>query len=339
MKPICLVADTHLGIYKSSDMWHEVVLRLFQNIADECVRRNINTIIHLGDFFDNRRVLNVKTLNYAMECAKILNRFQTYIIRGNHDQYFKNQAHPNSLVVFGKYKNIHIVDEPIVLDLGMPVGLVPWMEDFSNLECDILMGHFEINGFQMNDGYIMRRAHLNAGDFKKHKQVISGHFHMQSGDNNSGIYYLGSPFQQDFGDAGDERGYYIYSPIDNGGDFEFIEFTDAPKYIITSTENIDFDVIEGNIIKLAFQKDYGTIRNTEIVDEVQMMNPLYLYTDFTDAAVELTDDIIDDEVEMRSEKEIVKSYIDKSECPDGLEKPTILSMFNNLIDSVLEDMK
>jgi len=336
MEPICLVTDTHLGIYKSADIWHEVVLSLFTDIADECTRRNITKIIHLGDFFDNRRVLNVKTLNYAHTIAKMLDRdFETYIIRGNHDQYFKNISHPHSLVVFEQYKNIHVVDHPIVID---SIGLVPWMEDFSDLKCDILMGHFEINGFKMNDGYIMRRAHLNASDFKKFKQVISGHFHMPNSDTGS-IYYLGSPYQQDFGDTGSERGYYVFSPIDNGGDFEFIPFTDAPQYILADTEDINFDKIEGNIVKLVFQKDYGTIRNTEIVDEVQMMKPLYLYTDFTEAAVELTEDIIDDKVEMRTEKEIVKSYVDKSECPDGLEKPTILSMFNTLIDSVLEDMK
>jgi DNA repair exonuclease SbcCD nuclease subunit len=332
MEPTCIVADTHLGVFKSADIWHDVVLELSKEIADTCVRRDIKRIIHLGDFYDNRRALNVKTLNYAHQIGQILNNFETWMVVGNHDQYFKNQTHPHSLVTLREFQNIHIIDEPTCID--DTIGLVPWMQEFIHLECPILMGHFEINGFKMNDGYIMRRAHLNASDFKKFELVVSGHFHTPT-SGVDGIRYLGSPYQQDFGDAGSSRGYYIYD-----GDFEFIEFTKAPKFIIINTDCFgDLTNIEGNIIKIIYDRDYGTVKNTEILDEIQLRNPLQVYTDFGNAAVDLTEDIIDEEVEMKSEKEVVRRYLEKSEIPEGLEFKTALSMFHNLIDNVLEDMK
>ena len=339
MNPLCIVTDTHLGIFKSADIWHEVVLELFKEIADECDRRNVDTILHLGDFYDNRRALNVKTLNYAHQIGKILNQFETWIVVGNHDQYFKNQTHPHSLVTLKEFTNIHIVDEPVCLG-PWQIGLVPWSQDFKHLECPVLMGHFEINGFKMNDGYIMRRASLNASDFKKFKMVVSGHFHTPT-PGIDGIKYLGSPYQQDFGDAGSSRGYYFYYPnTDNGGDFDFVEYKRAPKFVIINTDNMeDLSDIEGNIIKIVYYKDYGTTRNTEILEEIELKNPLQVFTDFGNAAVDLTEEIIDEEVvEAKSDKEIVKNYLEKSEIPEGLDRKTILTMFYNFIDNVKEEM-
>lgn len=335
MDPICLVTDTHLGIYKSADLWHDIVLNFFKEVADYCDRNNIDKIVHLGDFFDNRRALNVKTLHYAHEIAKILDGKDCWFVRGNHDQYFKNETFPHSLIVFRKYPNIHIVDEPQVIDFGIPIGLVPWNEEFQHLQCSILMGHFDINGFKMNDGFVQRRGKWNKSDFEGCEQVFSGHFHTPT---TGKIRYLGAPFQQNFGEAGQKRGFYVWYPPPD--DLEFVEFTSAPKYTIIDTEDMQLDEVRGNIVKVNFRKDYGTTRNNEIIDEVLIREPLLFYTNFTDAAVELTDEIVEEDlVEMKDTKEIVVDYLQKSEIPEGLELKTVISMFISLIDEVMEDMK
>ena len=76
-----LITDTHLGHKKASDLYLELTAQLFEDIGTYAQEHEIVELIHLGDFFDNRRVLNVKTLNYAHTIAGILDRdFETYII-------------------------------------------------------------------------------------------------------------------------------------------------------------------------------------------------------------------------------------------------------------------
>jgi len=95
----------------------------------------------------------------------------------------------------------------------------------------------------MNDYAECSNAMLNAEDFKKFKHVYSGHFHLPSTKGN--ITYLGSPFQHTFNDVGSIRGYYIF----DDGKLEFIEFTNAPKFYIITTNNLkeNLDKIEGNL--------------------------------------------------------------------------------------------
>jgi DNA repair exonuclease SbcCD nuclease subunit len=193
-----LVSDTHLGLYGSNDNWHEIVLKLFQTIADFCVKNNVKKIIHLGDFFDNRKSLNVKTIWYAMQIAEILNDFETYLLVGNHDTFFKNQIYPHSLKIFNEYDNINVIDS--VWQLDGDIGLIPWGCGFQHMETPYLMGHFEINDFRMNSGYVMRQAKLNRSDFDGFKQVISGHYHTPMVEDD--INYVGAPYHQTFACGG-----------------------------------------------------------------------------------------------------------------------------------------
>jgi DNA repair exonuclease SbcCD nuclease subunit len=329
-----LLSDTHLGLYGSNDNWHEIVLKLFQTIADFCVKNNVKKIIHLGDFFDNRKSLNVKTISYAIQIAKILNDFETYLLVGNHDTFFKNQIYPHSLVIFNEYDNINVIDAPWQLDGD--IGLIPWRCGFGQIELPYLMGHFEINDFRMNSGYIMKRAELNRSDFNGFKQVISGHYHTPMVEDD--INYIGAPYHQSFADVG-ERGFYLWS---RDKDMQFIEYTDAPHFMkVTATEsmtqNIDAPFIKGNIIKLIFEEDYGTVENNQIIENIQLLKPFLLYTDFSKLSADLGDEIVLDTTEMVNNQEIVRDFIEKTEVPKNLDKNVIISMIEKLMDEIVED--
>jgi len=60
----------------------------------------------------------VLTLSYAYKIIKLLekNNIHIYIIKGNHDSYYKNQDFPHSLMIFNKYDNVTIVDKPLELE-------------------------------------------------------------------------------------------------------------------------------------------------------------------------------------------------------------------------------
>ena len=324
-----LVADPHLGLYNDSDLWLRVTLNLYQSIIDTCKRRNINKIIVLGDFFDERKYISIKTLNVALKIGKILNEVQTYLILGNHDTFYKDRLLPSSLELFEKYENIEVIHKKYVLD---DILLLPWNVDppVDQDKYSAVLGHFAINSFATNDTFIYNVAGgTEPSDFQKAKKVYSGHFHnpMKKGN----IMYLGSPFQQRFGDSDVPRGYYI---LENS-EVELIEFTDAPKfYKIFTKDKLDKKKIEGNFIKLVYSKDHGKIQNNKILENVQLLKPLVLYTDFSKMGnTSIKDSVQEDDVKLKDNSEIMNEYISKSILPDHINEKTLKAIINNLMVS------
>lgn len=322
-----LIADPHLGLYNDVDLWHRVTLDMYSCAIDTCKRRNINKIIVLGDFFNERKHLNIKTLSVALKIGKLLNEFQTFLILGNHDTFYKDRLLPSSLQLFDKYENIEIIDKPYELD---DLLLLPWnaTPPVKQDKYDAILGHFAINSFATNDSFIYNvEGGTEPSDFKKAKIVLSGHFHnpMKKGN----IVYLGSPFQQRFGDSDAPRGYYIL----NNGELELIEFTNSPKfYKIYTKDKLDKKKITGNFIKLVYSKDHGKIQNNRILESVQLLKPLVLYTDFSKIGCTTTKDSIQEEdIKLKNKNEIMDEYIAKSNLPEHINEKTLKAIINKLM--------
>ena len=324
-----LVTDSHLGIYKASDLYHQLTLDLFESIVDTCNRNDIDTIIHLGDWFHNRKHINLKTIDTAFQISDILTDFKVYIITGNHDTFYKHSINPTSLDIYSEYDNIHIIKEPTVLD---NITLLPWgeytEEDIDKIDTDYLFSHLEINDFLMNTHYKFTGG-LSPDLFKKFKKVLLGHFHTPSDRGN--IRYLGGPYQMNFGDMGD-RGYYIF----DDGEIEFIEFTGAPKYVkLMSESEMTKDEIEGNIVRLTYEKDYGKTENNNLLEKVKALNPLQLYTDFSKAAdVEIMEG---DDVSIEKPKEsmeLLVNYIDILKLDDHIKPDILRKIITNLFEGI-----
>lgn len=322
-----IISDTHLGIYSDSDAWLDIVLDFYKHIVKYCIKNDIRELIHLGDFFDNRKSLNTKTQHIAHRIAKVLEvakLLQTYIIVGNHDCYFKNQIYPNTLELFEEYKHITIVDEPTILDdiLLVPWGHVPTKEYADNTS--YCFGHFAINGFHMNDSYRCKNG-LDKATFKDFDMVLSGHFHTPSSNNN--ITYLGAPYGQDFNDADSVRGYHTFDE----GKLTFIEYNDAPKFMKVYSGNDFGKDIEGNVVKLIFEKDYGTTKNQEIIDDLIKFKPFLYSVNFTSIDNEDDEDTSDESIEMDSKEKIVHIYMNKQVYPDNINVNTLKLMFRKLM--------
>jgi hypothetical protein len=136
---------------------------------------------------------------------------------------------------------------------------------------------------------------------------------------------VGAPYHQTFADVG-ERGFYLWS---RDKDLQFIEYTDAPQFIKipareSMVENVKPLNIKGNIIE-----DYGTVENNQIIENIQLLEPFLLYTDFSRISADLTDEIVLDTAEMVNNQEIVKDFV-----PKNLSKDVIISMIEKLMDDV-----
>lgn len=320
------VADTHLGVKSHNQYWADLTEKLFDEIIDYCLHNDIDTVIHLGDFFDSRKSLNVLTINTAQ---KIINKFESnqiylYIIRGNHDTFYKDSDTPHSLSFLQQNQYITIIDEePYQLD---NLTLVPWGYDVSKIQNKdtTLLGHFEINGFVTNSsGNEMQGAKLNKSDFKPFKQVYSGHFHTASKQGN--ITYIGSAFATSFSDINQQKGYYIYDE----GALEFIEFTDAPKFIsLTSEDEYDKQLVEGNVVRLIYTQDYGNVRNQQIMDNLYNANPVSVKVHYQISEEE--EIVQDEEFDVNDNSMLVREYIDKSELPEHMNKEVLKKVVNQL---------
>jgi len=320
-----------LGLYGDSDQWLGIVIDFFKDIVKYCHKNNINEIIHLGDFFHNRKSLNTKTQHAAHRIAAILGKIpnlHTRIIVGNHDCYYKNQINPNTLELFHEYSHIEIIDKPELIDgiLLMPWGTFPDTGDHHNVS--YIFGHFAIKGFHMNDSYVCKDG-IDKEIFKD-TMTLSGHFHTPSKQGN--VTYLGSPYGQTMHDAGGIRGFHTFEE----GKLEFVQYNAAPSFIKVYTEKlgeIDIEGLKGNVIKLIFDDDYGSLQNQKIVDGILESKPMSLSIDFTKVSGDdEQEELLDKKIESR--EELVDSYIDTQTFPVNIQVGTLKTMFKRLMKDV-----
>ena len=321
-----LVTDSHLGISKSSDMYHDIVLQLFKDIQKTCFEQDINEIFHLGDFFHDRRVLNTKTQAVAHEIARLFdNNFIFYIILGNHDCYYKDKLEPNVAELLKQYSTFRIIDKITVIENN--IVLCPWGIIPTGFNGEYCFGHFEFTGFKMNNSYLCERG-TDVDIIKpcKFKHIYSGHFHTPSNKDN--VTYLGSPYQMTFADINSKRGYYIW----DNGKLDFIQFHYAPEFKIVETDKLDSAEIATNIVRLVFTEDYGSMKNQQIIDQVLCYNPVRLQVDFSKIKIEGTEDKMEENTDatLLDHDGIIIEYINKTETPSHIKKKTLLSMIDKL---------
>lgn len=203
---VFLLTDTHFGIKKNSEVFLEYQAKCFRDVILPKIKEyNPDKIIHLGDVFDERKSINVNTLNFVYEnIFDHLKEYRLDIIVGNHDCAFKNTNSINSpSLLLENYDNVRVYSEVEEVD---GILYIPWInssnekstkEKIKNSECNIALGHLELNGYVMHSGVLCECGH-NPDILHKFDLVLSGHFHTKNAKNN--VFYLGSPWDIMFTD-------------------------------------------------------------------------------------------------------------------------------------------
>jgi len=243
---VAIFSDLHLGVHSNSTAWHNYAIEWANWFKDDCKRKNIKDIIFCGDWHHNRSEISVNTLQVSADILDILSDFNIIAITGNHDMYYKHRTDVNSLSIFKKRRNVTILNDPETIEaFDRTITFCPWNTNVKDVpKSDILFGHFEIETFKMNS-YKVCEDGLKVKDLlEKSSLIISGHFHTRhlKKFGRGTILYVGNPFQMDFGDVGNTKGYYILN-LDNM-EYEFIHNIVSPNYIKISLSEL---VREGNI--------------------------------------------------------------------------------------------
>lgn len=213
---VALITDTHFGIKNDSSVFYEYFDKFLDNVFFPTLKnKKIDTIIHLGDVFDRRKYVNFNTLTWARKSFfdRIKDVAKLDIIIGNHDTYFKNTNDINSPnLLLSDYDNIRIFEDVYEQD---NLIYVPWITEDKKIEtlkrigkssANILLGHLEIKGYVMHKGLLSEHG-LTSDVFFNYDLVLSGHFHTKNDASN--IYYLGCPWDLNFNDVDDVKGFHI----------------------------------------------------------------------------------------------------------------------------------
>ena len=186
------------------------------------------------------------------------------------------------------WPNITIVDkDPLILNTkkGTSVSFIPWGTGCGDIpKTDICVGHFEINTFYMNSYKSCERGEESKNLLEKSPFIISGHFHKKDHRvyDKGQILYLGSPYQHNFGDSGDDRGYYIIDLDDKK--IDFINNTFSPKFVKINSETFKNkntkNEIENNFVSLTIDENLKQDEINNILTKIQILKPFNIKTEY-----------------------------------------------------------
>ena len=323
---IAIITDTHCGVRNSSEIFLNNAAEFYDTIFfPYCLKNNIKHVLHLGDYYDNRKIVNFKALNHNRKhflTPLRENGMTMDIIPGNHDTYFKNTNDLNSLKeCLGHYMNeIHIVMEPKVMKYdSLNVALVPWINSenynksfnfIENCEADWVGGHLELDGFPIGGG-IVHKGGINHKFFKRFEKVLTGHFHTTSEKDN--IHYLGAPLEFYWSDDHDPK--YFYELDTETREMKKIRNTCTIfEKILYNDDKMDYNGYKVESLKNKFVKIIVVNKNDSFtfdrfVDRIQnqQIHDLKIAENFNEF---IGENVEDEQVSVEDTAQLMDSYVD-----------------------------
>jgi len=342
---VAIITDTHYGARKGSQLFHDYFEKFYQDVFfPVLIGEEIDTVIHMGDAFDSRRGVEFKSLDWAKRV--VFNPLKEqgitmHLMVGNHDAYYKNTNEINSVdLLLREYDNIipYSVSTEVKIG-GLDILFVPWIteenkkytfECLKKTNCEVVMGHLELNGFKATQGHMMEDG-TSVSEFERFKRVYSGHFHCRS--NRNGIYYLGNPYEMFWNDAADTRGFHIFdtetlehTPVNNPYRmFYKIYYDDTPH------QTFDTRQYENKIVKVIVRQKTSPIKFEKFIDKLLSSGVADLKIVENFQLIESGDFEIE---ESENTLSILDRYIEETETE--LDKSTIQSLIRKIYQESCE---
>jgi DNA repair exonuclease SbcCD nuclease subunit len=287
-----VISDVHIGTHANNLVWHKITLDWAKWFKAELISKDIKDIIFCGDFYHYRDSIDVNTLQIGADILNLWQDFNIVMIVGNHCSYFKDNSSVNSLSVFSGWKNITVVSKLTTVELfGKKVVFAPWGTKLEDIpQSDLVFGHFEIQSFKYNQFSICNSGLNSEEILNKAPLIITGHFHLRESreyTNGKRILYCGNPFQMDFGDIGNIKGYYILDF--NTLQYEFFENVISPiHHKVTLSEMVQEGKItdeikkkfSNNFIKLIIDKSISSDETDFLIRKLSELKPVTLTPDY-----------------------------------------------------------
>lgn len=190
------------------------VKKFYADIGELVVRHKCNAIYDLGDTFDDRTSLDIPTLDTVLDGLSNLPCTDNENMRliGNHDQYQRNGTVNNSKVLGHYFSTVE--SRKITQVGGVSLFFASYPANYAEL-CEwltrearrvrgpkILFGHFEVKGALYTNATALHGVPKET--LAPFDLVVLGHIHLPQSLSPK-IHYVGSPFQQDWGETGQSK--------------------------------------------------------------------------------------------------------------------------------------
>lgn len=279
IRKIFVLGDLHLGVRNNSMEWSEIqsdfLLGSFlQKVDEEGFDPEVDILVQVGDWNHVRESTNVRIHNLSLEIAdRFCKKFKrgVYAILGNHDVYYKDRTDTHSLKGYDlMFKNFHIFEQPKVLTIsGRRFLMLPWEEDVAKLKSSLAINpaeyvfcHSDFKGFELNK--VTKLEHgLEYKDVSSFKKVYSGHIHIRQSNKN--VLYVGTPYEMDRGDRGNQKGFYVLDLSGKQVEEKFIPNTISPLHIkrdISEILNLSLDqlkpLFKNNFVDITIESSFSS---------------------------------------------------------------------------------
>ena len=334
---IALITDQHLDGRKGSLAFWNFWQKFYDNVFFPTLEKHkVNTIIDLGDTFDNRKSMDFNTFQRAKSCYfDRLKDYKVHMLIGNHCTYYKNTNRINSPeLLLEQYDNISIYSKPDHIRLGSKKFLMlPWINSenqeeilrtLTNSDADIVCGHLELTGFEVTPGMKMEHG-MDPTPFKKFDRVWSGHYHHKSKKGN--IQYLGNPYQMFWNDYKDKRGFHIYDT-----ETDRLTYIENPYEIFqklyyndTEHQEIDYDQYKDCFVKVIVEEKNDYLQFEKVIDKLYDtgVHEVKIIESLVNDTGEINDDI-----EIKDTMTLLGEYVDEVEV--SVDKEKLKRLLNTL---------
>lgn len=206
---------------RNSRLMHTVAV--VEQIKDYCRETAAEHAFLLGDLFHSRTKIDIDVYDAAWNAMKSLATVvELHMLLGNHDSH-NRIGDVHSLEPFKEFA--HVIDKPCRFDIDVKgdavrIEAIPWVasrEEFAEHaakveQCHALLMHQSVIGAELSSGYT-KAGEVQLSDIPttKANYVFMGDYHKpQKLEPN--LFYLGSPLQHNFGEAGEEKRFMDWDP-------------------------------------------------------------------------------------------------------------------------------
>ena len=329
---IAIITDTHFGARNDNQNFNEYFYKFYENVFFPTLKKQgITTCVHMGDVVDRRKFISYRIANDFRK--RFIAEFQQanidlHIIIGNHDTYYKNTNEVNAMEELVGQDRFKIYTNPEVVYFdNIPIQFIPWinsgnyklsMDALSRSNAQIVMGHLEIDGFEMYKGFKSEGSY-HKDLFKRFDIVMSGHFHHKSDDGQ--IFYLGTPYQITWSDHDDPKGFHIFDTktreferiVNPYTIFEKIYYDDSVSSFGEKYAKYEMELFKEKYVKLIVVNKKDLFQFDTFVDKLLKADAfeVKIVEDFSELdAGNVSDDIVENTQDTMT---LLEMYIDELE--------------------------